>query len=315
MRQTILGSGGAIGVELAKALTKYTSSIKLVSRNPTAVNPGDELFPADITKKGEVDRAVKGSSVVYLTVGFPYSIKAWKKLWPDLIQATLDACINHGAKLVFFDNIYMYDPDYLEGMSESTPIRPVSKKGKIRALISERILQEAQSGRLSALIARSADYYGPGIKKTSILTETVFDNLAKGKKAFWIGRTDKMHSFTYTKDAGQATAILGNTPDAYNQVWHLPTAPEPPTGKEWIYTIAGEMKVSPRYMAFPKPMVQIMGIFVPFMKELAEMMYQYDRNYVFDSSKFERKFEFTPTLYSQGIKEIVSLDYSHSFKK
>lgn len=315
MRQTILGSGGAIGVELAKALSKYTPSIRLVSRNPIAVNPGDELFPADITHKDEVERAVKGSSVVYLTVGFPYTIKAWKKLWPDLIQNTLEACKNNGAKLVFFDNVYMYDPDFLAGMSENTPIRPVSKKGKIRALISQNILKEAQSGNLQALIARSADFYGPSIKKTSILTETVFDNLAKGKKAFWMGRTDKKHSFTYTIDAGKATAILGNTPDAYNQVWHLPTAPEPLTGEEWVKAIAGEMKVSPRFMSFPKPIVQLMGIFVPFMKELAEMMYQYDRNYIFDSSKFEKRFDFTPTPYSQGIHEIISLDYSPSLKK
>jgi hypothetical protein len=32
--QTILGSGGAIDIELAKALTSYTTRIRLVSRHP-----------------------------------------------------------------------------------------------------------------------------------------------------------------------------------------------------------------------------------------------------------------------------------------
>ncbi|MEX2591409.1 MAG: hypothetical protein WD426_01460 [Anditalea sp.] len=46
------------------------------------------------------------------------------------------------------------------------------------------ILDEVKAGALTALIARSADFYGPGVKKTSVLTETVFNNLAKGKKHF-----------------------------------------------------------------------------------------------------------------------------------
>src|SRR5690606_15950706 len=124
--QTILGAGGAIGVELAKALIQYTDLIRLVSRNPVRVNPSDELFQADLTNKEEVRQAVKGSSVVYLTVGFPYSAKVWQEVWPKTMRNTIDACKEHQAKLVFFDNIYMYDPGFLEGMNEETPINPPS---------------------------------------------------------------------------------------------------------------------------------------------------------------------------------------------
>src|SRR5690554_2573109 len=131
--QTILGAGGAIGIELAKALPQYTEQIRLVSRNPSRVNPSDELYPADVTQKEEVYQAVKGSSVVYLTVGFAYSAKVWQEVWPRTIRNTIDACKEHGAKLVFFDNIYMYDEHYLDRMDENTPVKPPSKKGKIRA--------------------------------------------------------------------------------------------------------------------------------------------------------------------------------------
>jgi nucleoside-diphosphate-sugar epimerase len=310
--QTILGSGGAIGVELAKALPMYTGKIRLVSRNPTAINPNDELFPADLARKEEVQRAVMDSTVVYLTVGFPYSIKVWQERWPKVIQNTIEACKENKAKLVFFDNMYMYDPEFIGGMDEDTPINPVSKKGEIRAGIANNILNEIKSGGLTALIARSADFYGPGINKTSVLTETVFDRLAKGKKAFWLGRADVQHSFTYTPDAGKATAMLGNTPDAYNQVWHLPTAPNSFTGKQWIQSIAMEMGVKPNYQVIPKFLVQLIGLGVPFMKEMTEMMYQYNRNYIFDSQKFEKQFNFEPTAYSEGIKEIVSCDYQRA---
>ena len=138
--QTILGAGGAIGIELAKALKEYTSQIRLVSRNPKKVNETDETFPANLLNSSEVNEAVKGSTIVYVTVGFPYNLKIWKENWPKFTANVIDACITNKCKLVFFDNIYMYHPDHLNGMNEETPINPPSKKGKIRAEIAEMIL-------------------------------------------------------------------------------------------------------------------------------------------------------------------------------
>ena len=308
--QTILGSGGAIGIELAKALKEYTNNIRLVSRNPQKVNPDDNLFSADLKKANDVLKAVEGSAIVYLTAGLEYSAKVWKADWPLIMKNVIEACKFHKSKLVFFDNIYMYDPDHLNKMTEETPIKPISQKGIVREQIAKMITDEIERGDLTALIARAADYYGPSIKNTSMLTETVFNNFADGKKANWMGPVNYKHSFTYTPDAGKATALLGNTEDAYNQVWHLPTASNPLTGKEWIETIAKEMGVDPKYQSLPKFLVRIIGLFVPIMKELVEMMYQYNRDYIFDSSKFEKRFDLKQTSYLEGIKQIVKVDYS-----
>lgn len=211
--------------------------------------------------------------------------------------------------MVFFDNVYMYDRDYLNGMTEDTPIKPSSEKGKIRAEISNMILDEINSGTLNALIARSADFYGPSIKNNSILTETVFNPLSKGKKANWLVSTEFKHSYTYTPDAGKATAILGNSDSAYGQVWHLPTAPNPLTGKELIELIASKFGVEAKTQVATKFIVKILGWFNPIMKEIHEMLYQNDRDYVFDSSKFEKEFDFKPTSYKDGIAQIIEIDY------
>lgn len=307
--QTILGASGPIGNELAKALPKYTSDIRLVSRNPIKVNETDQLFKADLLNKEEVDNAVEGSDVVYVTVGFEYKLSVWRETWPTFMEHVIDACKKHHAKLVFFDNIYMYDPKFLNGMTEDTPIKPCSKKGEVRAQIVDYILDEVNHGGLTALIARSADFYGPSIKNTSMLTETVFKNFGQGKKANWMGSANVKHSFTYTPDAGKATALLGNTEDAYNQVWHLPTAQNPMTGRGWIETIAKEMNVKPSYQVASKLVVRIMGLFIPIMKEMVEMLYQFENPYVFDSSKFEKRFKVQPTPYVDGIKAIVQTDY------
>lgn len=307
--ETILGAGGAIGTELAKALNEYTTNIRLVSRKPEKINPDDELYSADLLSYENTLKAVEGSSVVYLTAGLPYRFKVWQEQWPKIMQNVIEACISHDCKLVFFDNIYMYDQDHLDGMDESTPVNPPSKKGQVRAQIAKMIIQKVEAGELTALIARCADYYGPSIQNTSILTETVFNNLAKGKRAFWFGSDACQHSFTYTPDAGKATALLGNTDDAFNQVWHLPTASSPPTGREWIKMIAAELGVEPKYWTLSKFPVRMMGILMPIMRETVEMLYQYDRDYVFDSSKFEQHFNFEPTSYAEGISQIVKSDY------
>lgn len=302
--QTILGAGGAIGTGLAKELTEYTNQIRLVGRNPEKVNETDELFSCDLTDIKNLFKAVEGSQVVYLTAGFPYKTKVWQKIWPLVMKNVIDACKQHNAKLVFIDNIYMYDPAGLSFMTEDTPVNPCSKKGKVREQIARMLLDEVKAGNLQALIARSADFYGPGIKN-SVLLETVFKNLLKGKKANWFCSVDKKHSFTYTPDAAKATAILGNDDKACNQVWHLPTAGNPLTGKEWIEAFATEMNVSPKYMVAGKTIIQILGLFNSMMKEFVEMLYQYDRDYVFDSSKFEKAYNFKPTSYIDGVKNVV----------
>lgn len=308
--QTILGSGGAIGIELGKALTEYTSDIRNVSRNPKRVNPTDELFPANLTNPTEVMEAVKGSEVVYLTVGLPYDYKVWQTTWPVIMTNVLEACKKQEARLLFFDNVYMYDPNYLDRMKEDTPMRPVSKKGAVRAELIRMIFEEVERGNIQAVVARSADFYGPSISNTSVLTETVFENLNKGKKAIWLGSVDFKHSFTYTPDAGKATALLGNTPEAYNQVWHLPTAANPYTGRAWIENIASALGAEPRFQAVPKFMLRVIGLFSPVMRNMVEMMYQYQRDYVFNSDKFEQRFDFKPTSYTAGISNIVQADYS-----
>ncbi len=302
--QTILGAGGAIGVELARELTQFTDKVRLVSRKPQKVNSTDELFPADLSDASLVDQAVAGSEVVYLTVGFTYELKVWRVKWPALMRQVIEACKKHQAKLVFFDNVYMYDRDHLPHMTEETPVRPTSKKGEIRAQIAQMLLDETAKGNITALIARAADFYGP--VRNSVLIETVYKNLLNGKPADWFADINKVHTFTYTLDAAKATALLGNTPDAYQQVWHLPTDQTPLTGKQWVELFARTMKVKPKYRVVPVWLLGVLGLFVPIMRELKEMAYQYDRDYVFDSSKFEKRFNFTPTKPEEGIQYIVN---------
>jgi nucleoside-diphosphate-sugar epimerase len=299
--QTILGATGVIGKELAKALPSYTEKIRLVSRNPKPVNAGDELVAADLLSAEQTDKAVKGSEVVYLTAGLQYDIKIWQQQWPVLMQNVLDACKKHNAKLVFFDNVYALGR--VNGwMTEESPVKPVSKKGEVRAKIADMLLDEVAKGQLQGIIARAADFYGPDTP-LSFINVMVAENFAKGKKAQWMISDRFRHSFTYTPDAGAATALLGNTESAYNQVWHLPADKNALTGKEIIELYAASFGVAPKYTVLSRMMLQLVGLFVPAIRESMEMLYQNDADYLFDSSKFDAAFNFPTTSYANGVAE------------
>ena len=302
--QTILGSGGAIGTPLAKELKKYTDKIRLVARHPKKVNESDELVVADLTNSEQVNKAIDGSEIVYLCVGLKYNIKVWENEWPMILMNTVNACLRYQAKLVFVDNVYAYAKDEIPHMTEGSRIAEETKKGKLRAQVLNMIFESITKNGLTALIARSADFYGPNVK-TGFLNTSVFDKFKKNQKAFWQSDATKIHSFTYTPDAAKAIALLGNTPDAYNQTWHLPTSSEKWTGIDFINHIAQEMNVKPRYFILSKAMITSIGVFSPLVKEIKEMQYQNDQDYFFDSSKFDKRFSFTPTSYKEGIKEIV----------
>ncbi len=304
MIQTILGSGGGIGAPLAKELKNYTDKIRLVSRNPVKVNETDELFPADLSDLSQIDKSIAGSEIVYVTIGFEYNLKVWKTTWPPFMEKVIDSCIKHNARLVFFDNMYMYSKSSVPFMTEESIIQPPSEKGKVRQLLREMIMNKVERGELKALIARAADFYGPG-NKNSALKIMVIDNLKKGKKAQVFGNPGKIHTYTYTPDAAKATAILGNTPDAYNQEWHVPTTREKLTSADWIGLIAKELKTEAKIQKVSGIMINFLGIFVPVMREFPEMLYQYEQDYIFDSSKFENRFGITATPPMAGIKELI----------
>jgi nucleoside-diphosphate-sugar epimerase len=297
---TILGAGGAIANGLAKELIDHKENVRLVSRNP-APFPGAETLRADITDLRQAIGAIKGSAIVYLCVGLKYDFSVWRQEWPKIMTNTIEACKQAQAKLIFFDNVYMYGK-VNGGMTEDSPYDPCSRKGDLRARIATQLMSEVRHGNITASIARSADFYGPGSGKTSVPGILVFDRLAKGNRAQWLVNTGLRHSFTYTGDAVKALYLLACDENSWNQAWHLPTAMNPLTGAEFIRAAAAGLGKPARYMVLPKWMIGLGGLFDKTTAELREMTYQYEFDYLFDSSKFENAYNFHPVPYEEGIK-------------
>ena len=107
MLHTILGANGSIANELVPILIANNEKVRLISRNPKPVNNA-ETVAADATNYDEVLKAVQGSDIVYLLIGLDYKIDVWREKWPKIMRNAIDACKAANAKLIFFDNVYMY---------------------------------------------------------------------------------------------------------------------------------------------------------------------------------------------------------------
>lgn len=297
---TILGAGGVIADGLAAELIRHQLPVRLVSRRPPS-RQGAVSVAADLTLENQALEAIKGSAIVYCCVGLKYNYTLWRQSWPAIMNNIITACRLTKAKLIFFDNVYMYGK--VDGtMTEETPYDPCSRKGDLRARLATQLMSEVRKGNITATIARAADFYGPGAGKTSVFNILVFQRLQKKQKAQWLVNLHARHSFTYTEDAVRALYLLGQDENSWNQAWHLPTAAHPLTGAEYIARAAAALERPPLSMTLPKWMIRMGGLFDRTTAELHEMLYQYEYDYLFDSSKFENIYSYQPVSYEEGIK-------------
>ena len=299
----VLGATGGAGGALVSELAGRGHRVRAVSRKPTADLPeGVEQLAADAADPAQTRTACAGATVVYHCVQPPY--QRWAAEFPPLTQSIADAAAAAGARLVYADNLYAYGPVH-GPITEDLPALATTKKGRIRALMAERLLAAHRSGTLQVAIGRSSDYYGPG-GANSVVGDILFGAATKGNRARWMGRMDVPHSLNYLQDVARALITLGARPEALGEVWHLPAA-EPVTGREFVELIAAALARPVKVTATSRLALRTAGLFDPRARESAEMLYQWERPFVLDASKFQRAFgPLEPTPHPQAVATTVA---------
>lgn len=307
-RHLIVGDG-VIGRATAQALRALGQDVALASRSAAVGSDGDGIqrLRLDALDGAALRAAAQGASHLYLTLGLAYRASVWERDWPRIMRHAIDAALAHGAGLVWFDNVYAYGPPPLRvPMREDHPIDPPSRKGRVRAALLAMLDEACKRRGLRWLVARSADFYGPGVC-LSILHAAAIERQLQGRAAWWMGDPDARHSFTYTPDAGLALARLALDAGAWQQSWHLPTADPAPTPRELLLQSARLLGAPPRVQRLPAALVRALGLAVPLLREVGEMLYQNEHDYVFSSAKFmARHPDFRVTPYAEGLAAMVA---------
>lgn len=304
---TILGAGGPVSNALTRLFITNKDELRLVSRRCPGIAPPHTWVKADLLNFKELFSAAHGSKVLYLCAGLQYNKEIWRHQWPLIIENVMKVTKETGARLIFFDNVYMYG--LVQGvMTEDTPYNPCSRKGEVRAKIATRLMEEVKAGNMNASIARAADFYGATDSMNSFFDRMVLDKLSKKQKALWLGDPDTLHSFTLIEDAAKGVFTLGQHPESDNHIWHLPTAPAL-HGHDFIHLAASAIGANARYIKINKFILKAMGLFNPLIRETVEMYYQYQYDYHFSSERFEKTFHIRPTSYREGISRLANTFY------
>ncbi|EOL42497.1 NAD-dependent epimerase/dehydratase family protein [Enterococcus phoeniculicola] len=303
--QTILGSNGQIGYELAKELYKnYTTDIRLVSRKPQKINPTDQVFAADLMDFNQTKKAIEASDIVYFTVGLPMNSNLWEANFLKITNNVIRACKESQSKLVFFDNTYMYPKDSTP-QYESTKFSPVGRKSNIRSEMAKLVLSEIETGSLEGVICRAPEFYGPN--KTQSITNTLFlDKIKRNVTAKIPVNKNALRTLIWTPDASRAMALIGNTPSAYGQSWHLP-CDDPHTFLDMLKISEKILNRSLKYKVIHLWQFKIAKLFSKEVRELDELLPRYEVDNIFVSDKFKHAFpDFEITSFEKGISLILT---------
>jgi nucleoside-diphosphate-sugar epimerase len=299
----VVGATGGAGGAVVSELAGRGHRVRAVSRKPaTGLPEGVEPLAADAADPAQIRAACQGATVVYHCVQPPY--QRWAAEFPTLTQRIADAAAGAGARLVYADNLYAYGP--VDGpITEDLPTQATTNKGWVRALMAERLLAAHRSGTLQVAIGRSSDYYGPG-GANSAVGDILFGAAAEGDRARWLGRLDVPHSLNHLPDVARALLTLGTRPEAPGETWHLPAA-EPVTGQAFVELIASALGRPVKVTATSRLALRLAGLFDPRARESAEMLYQWERPFVLDASKFQHAFgPFQPTPHPQAVATTVT---------
>jgi nucleoside-diphosphate-sugar epimerase len=261
-----------------------------------------ELVSGDASNLEDMRAICTGAGIIYFCVNPPYT--EWPQAFPPLLEGAIEGARTSGARLVVTDNLYVYAPTS-KPLTEELPWQPVTRKGRVRAAMDERLLGAHRAGQIRMTIGRASDFFGPGALNTGVIGETFFESFFAGKRVDWLGRLDMPHTFSYVEDFARGLVTLGQHEGALGQVWHIPAA-APITSREFldmVFHVAGR---TARIRAAGKTLLQVGGLFNPLLRELAEMAYEFEQPFIMDGSKFTRVFGGTPTPLPAAIQETVS---------
>jgi nucleoside-diphosphate-sugar epimerase len=308
----VLGAG-PLGRATAVALLADRRRVRMVNRSGRLEEPpaGAEIVAADLYRADAVRDVAQGAVSLYMAAQPGYT--EWAEKFPPLIDSILTGLEGSGTRLIMGDNLYMYGA-VAGPLHEALPNAATTRKGRVRAAMSDALLEAHRSGRVPVAIARGSDFYGPWVLGSSV-GERVFRPALAGKAAQFTGDLDAPHTVTYIGDFGRTLALLGSRDEALGAIWHVPNDRPQITPREFAALIFAELGVPPRVSTMGRTMMRLGGLFIPEARESVEMMYQFERPFVVESSKISSAFAMAPTPMEEAVRETLAWYRSHPAPK
>ena len=298
----VLGASGAVGGAVTRELIRQGARVRAVTRSSSGDIPeGAERVAADVSSVDQMRQVCADATEIYFCSNPLYT--RWETEFPPMLEGAIAGARESGAKLIVADNLYVYAPT-THPITEDLPWRPVTRKGRVRARMDERLMAASRAGEIRMAIGRASDYFGPGALNTALSGDYFFKAYFAGKPVDWPGRLDMPHSCSYIEDFGRGLVTLGQHERALGEVWHIP-AVAPLTGRQFLDMLFEAAGRRAQVRAASKAMLRVIGLFNPIIREMVEMAYEFEQPFVMDGSKFMRAFGGAPTPLPDAIRATV----------
>ena len=295
---------GPIGRATMHALVNRGHTVRMINRSGKANVPDGVEVVGGNALNHEFTRSVSvGATAVYQILNPPYYL--WAQDFPPLQASVLAAAETNGALFVNMDNVYSYGRQDGERLTELTPENPHTRKGAVRKRMADSLWRARAEGRVRVVSGRASDYFGPGGGESSPLGDRVFPRVLAGKNVSVVGDPGKLHSYTFIPDIGEGLATLALTPEAEGEVWHLPNDPNPQSTRQMIETAYRLAGTRGKVGGIPTVALRVLGLFNRTIREVVEMAYEFDDDFVVDSTKIAR-LGLTATPIDEGIERTLA---------
>lgn len=300
----VVFGAGQVGPFLARILRDAGHRVRVAKRSPADLGDGIEVRTGDAADPAFCRESARGATAVYHCMNPGYDAELWRRLLPVYQENLVAAAGAAGARLVVLDNLYMLGRDVRGPITEDTPWNPCSRKGEIRAEVAARFMESHHRGDVRLAVARSSDFYGPGGVGTHF-GPAFWKGALAGKPASFLPNPDTRHTYHFIPDVAAGLAALGQAEaDVEGRAWLLPCAPAE-TSREMVARFADALDRPIVLRGMPRPLLKVAGLFVPMLRELGEMLYQWDAPFVVDDSRFRARFGELATPMERGAAATV----------
>ena len=310
----VLFGAGQVGTLLAQQLVREGERVRVAKRAPKGMAPGIETLAGDALDPAFCLRAAEGARTIYHCMNPPYDTAVWAATLPRLMDNLIAAAARTKARLVVLDNVYMLGRPGGRALNEDSPVQPCSRKGEIRARVAETLFAAHKRGDVLATSGRASDFYGPGAV-ASFMGDWYWPTALAGRPVRLTVDPDAVHTYHYTPDVAAGLAALGCAgDDAYGRPWMLPCEPAP-TLRVLTQRFSRQLGRDIRLAPLPSWALKTAGLFMPLMRELIEMRYQWDAPFVIDDSRFRARFGLQPTQAEAAAAATVAWARRHYAEK
>ena len=305
----VLFGAGQVGHHLAQRLLAAGKRLRIAKRSPAEV-PGCQVVLGDAADPTFCRDAARGAATIYHCMNPPYDSQIWARKIPLYMDNLIVAAAKSGARLVVLDNLYMLGKPGGRAFNEDTPMNPCSRKGEIRARAAERLFEAHRRGDVIAASGRASDFYGPCGTLTP-LGDYFWPRVGADKTAYSPYPLDAVHTYHYIPDVAEGLAALGCADSsAYGMAWMLPCAPAGRL-RDLAKRLASRLGQDIKVAQLPRWLVKTVAVFMPLMRELDEMLYQWDEPFVVDDQRFRERFHISPTQLDQAAFATVDWATQH----